>query len=231
MAIASGGTELAADDAEWLRECMRRRERWALHKALLLVGLALFGTLVDVLIVAGIALLFGAGRYIPWIWVFFFSISPAFLLFWWFDQRAIRSGPQDGPIYEDMIGVSEPGFTDGVLYDRRFGNGWEGPLLPGGGKLLLLGPRGLRMACNQLQIITEFQGAHRRRAEQILRTMLALEQGPTVDSLRGSSEPWDELFQALAYLQFHGWIDASHDTQYIWLRGDARAVLERNRAE
>ncbi len=214
-----------------LRECLLDRERRLIRKNVWHIVLSVPGILFDVAFVSGIVWLLGPLECgVAWHRVFLWCIPVTLLLFWWDDTQTPESWTADDARWAQGTLTSGGGY---LLLNGGLSRG----VLPGPAQpdfctqlltaVILLGPRMLRGAIAKLRATRRFGQASSERAEEVLRQMAAEDHSIAVRSLVRRGEKLLALLPTLAYLRFYGWIEASEDTERVWLPAEIRTLLER----
>ncbi|MGA2499271.1 MAG: hypothetical protein ABSH20_16150 [Tepidisphaeraceae bacterium] len=189
------------------------------------IVLALPGILFDVVFLSGIIWLLGPLECgVAWNRVFFSCIPGTLLLFWWDDTSTSESWTTDDARWVEGSITSGGGH---LLINSGMSRGpaqadFCTQLLTA---VLLLGPRMLRGAIGKLRVARRFGEENCERAEQVLRQIAAVDHAVAVRSLVWPQEQL-VLLRTLAYLRFYGWIEASEDTERVWLPAEIRSLME-----
>jgi hypothetical protein len=218
-----GPTSTSVPELEAIQSQLFRQECRIAGKILLLILAAVPGLLIDAAILSGIVWLLGPYQHhVPWWPIFFICIPIAIPLFCWIDKRT-QSDTDLSPI--------DPSITSPSGHMMMWGNGYSignrggvkgSPITTA---MLLFGPRLLRKAFQMLRARRMFSHIERARAAVILRELVLHGQSSEVHLFLKPNEQPMALFSVLGYLEFYQWIDASHDTQRIWLTIKAKSSL------
>lgn len=211
-------------DGSRLIDCLRRRERSVLVKAVTLGLLALAVLGLDNVLLSGI------------VWI---GLAPKHHFAWWRTFACCFPGTVVLLLCLERLtprpdSVDEMAGGDGLmtggghleLWPSSYGiGGANGAGMPILTVLLLAGPHLLRTAVGRLTAIARARHADRAEAGGLLRRLEPIDHEVFLQDLLKSDGKAQSRQACIAYLLQYGWLDTSTDGTRVWLTAETRTLL------